>query len=406
MHKNNSLTQIKKSDIIAAIVLCSCLNISYINSLLGTLASFFFPIRMIEIVLMAICLLSYRKRISPTFIVITIYILYLIVRTKQCGGDWVYSIRQLSLPYTAVIYMEWIRHKPNCINRLKVWKYLLRILILVDFATMILFPNGLYSSTMYSNNWFLGYKSARLPFIFAMLGIDTCIDITEKGNVSLSTWLFSLISCYELWKSDSMGAFAGVIVLFGGIVISSSLKENSKWNKVVYYLLNSKVFLPVYGVIVFLTVIVQNSRIILYVVQNIFHKDPTLTTRTMAWAAFVKLISKSPWFGYGYLPTEQYQYLSNNMYVTSAHNMVLSLLITGGIAGIAIYVLLIALSTAKHDRVYTRSEEICVWGILGFLLVGITSSAVVFSQFGFLFYSLLEINKTENMSRGRKICWD
>lgn len=393
--------KIKKSDIIAIVVLFSCLNISYINSMLGALASFLFPIRMIEIVLLAICLLGYRKKISTTFIVITVYVLYLLFRTKQCGGDWIYSIRQLSLPYTIAIYMEWIRHKSNCISRLKVWKYILRILILIDFATMLLFPNGLYSSTMYSNNWFLGYKSARLPFIFAMMGIDTCIDITEKGNVSLSTWLFSVISFYELWKSDSMGAFAGVVILFGGIVISNSVKENSNLNKAIYYLLNYKFFLPVYSVIVFLTVIVQNSGFILYIVQNVFHKDPTLTTRTMAWEAFIRLINKNPWFGYGYLPTEQYQYLANNIYVTSAHNMVLSLLITGGIVGIVIYIFLIISSMTKYDKVYTRTEEICVWGILGFLLVGITSSAVVFSQFGFLFYSLLEINKARNTNKGK-----
>lgn len=401
MNRINKFTHIRISSIIAAFVLFSCLNISFLNSKLGVFANFLFPIRIIEILLIAIYLVGYKKKISTVFLVITIYILYLIIRTKQCGGDCLYTIKQLSLPYTVAIYLEWVRQKGNYIDKLKVWRNILTILILLDFLTMVLYPSGLYASDMYSNNWFLGYKSARLPFIFAMLGIDTYIDITEKGKVNKITWLSALIACYELWKSDSMGALAGMMVLFGGIIISNVVREESYLNKVLYNLLNYKCFLPIYGIIVFLTVIVQNSGLILYVVQNLFHKDPTLTTRTMAWMTFAQLINRNPWFGYGFLPTDQYQFLTNNIYVTSAHNMVLSLLLTGGIAGIIIYILIIISSTTKIDKAYTKKEEICVWGILGFLLVGITSSAVVFSQFGFLFYSLLEINKTENTIKKR-----
>lgn len=393
MNRLNRFTKIRISSIFAALVLFSCLNISYLNSKLGSFANFLFPIRIIEILLIAVYLVGNKRKTSNVFLVITVYVFYLMIRTKLCGEDCIYALKQLSLPYTIAIYLEWIGQRENCFDKLKVWRNILTILVFLDFFSMIIYPNGLYASDMYSKNWFLGYKSARLPFLFAMLSIDTCIDITENGNVSRFTWVSALIACYELWKSDSMGALAGLIILFGGILVSNSVKEKSYVNRIICNVLDYKCFLPIYGVIVFLTVIVQNSGFILYIVQNVFHRDPTLTTRTMAWVAFVKMINKNPWFGYGFLPTEQYQSLANNIYVTSAHNMVLSLLLTGGFVGTIIYILIIILSTRKNDKIYSANEEVCIWGILGFLLVGITSSAVVFSQFGFLFYSLLELNR-------------
>ena len=47
-------------------------------------------------------------------------------------------------------------------NFIHVAYIILTILILIDIVTIIMYPEGMYSTELYTTNWFLGYKTGRV----------------------------------------------------------------------------------------------------------------------------------------------------------------------------------------------------------------------------------------------------
>ena len=115
-------------------------------------------------------------------------------------------------------------------------------------------------------------------------------------------------------------------------------------------------------------------------------KDPTLTTRTYIWANAVKLIKNSIFFGYGYLTPDQYRQLLGSVFFSSPHNMVLSLLMIGGVVCLLLYLILVV-ETWKKSK-FSQVGFICTIGMLAMLFVGITSSTMLFTLSGFAVFVL------------------
>lgn len=394
--------RIKAPALVAMIVLLLILNIGLVNSWLGQFTKYFLPIKIGIILVFSLLIVWQKNFVSKPFIFALLFCTYLIIRTKVCNGDCIYAINQLSSCFVLFSCLEWTRLRQEWKLCLFVWRYILGIIVLIDFFTMIIFPKGMYATGMYSENWFLGYKSLRFPYIYALLLISAFLDFSEKKKITAWTWLFSFVSCIEFLISKSSGALAGILLLIFGMFLTNQIHGKAKLNKIISVILDYRFYLPLYCAIAALVVVVQQSKFILYIVENIFHKDPTLTTRTQAWSLFIQSIKTNLWMGKGYLGKETYQLLSGNFYVTSAHNMALSLLMTGGIIGACLY-LAILISSISGNVIETKAKEICVWGILSLLLVGLTSSAFVFSQFCFLPYGLLTLVSTHKEKKNERI---
>ena len=238
-------------------------------------------------------------------------------------------------------------------------------------------------------NWFLGYKTARFPFVLLLCILEEIV--ARRENKFLQADIVYLLSFIVMLKSMATAALLSYCFAIGTIIISRQQQKGEGWKqKVIGAVLDYRLIIPVYGIITFITVVANSSPIMVDFLEAI-GKDPTLTTRTFIWANAIELIKNNPFLGYGYLNADQYRKLLGSVYFSSPHNMVLSLLMVGGVVSAVMY-LLIIVKVWKKSKV-TQIGFICTIGMLTMLFVGITSSSMIFTLSGFVIFVLSEHNK-------------
>lgn len=382
-------------------VFLSCLNIAYIGYLSHASTKVLFLMRIVFILVVLFMFLVERKKVSPLLIVMTIFILFIVGRTYLMHGETVYSIQQLSIPYLITLYVEYLKENDLFCIALKTFKLLLGILIVIDIITMIKYPNGLYM-TIYPDNWFLGYKTERLEYYLPFLVISAFLDLEKTHKIKGWTFFYSVILCGIFLRESATAAMWSLIllcVLFGLINLAKNVQPVMS---VLRKLMDSKVIILIYSFVTLSVFSIQSSKIMQYIILDIFRKDITLHTRFEIWEECFNALQGNVGLGMGYLSYEKYQILTGNPFATSAHNMVLQILMMGGVMGLVLYFLFIS-TTVKGSRL-TIIQLPAVAGIIIVLLVGVTSAEVVFSMFGFFFYSLVTIRNDDEkvllMTRG------
>ncbi len=63
-----------------------------------------------------------------------------------------------------LIFDYWLRKKYS--DFLKVLNLILVALILLNFVTILVFPQGMYETALYKANWILGYKNSHLGMLW------------------------------------------------------------------------------------------------------------------------------------------------------------------------------------------------------------------------------------------------
>lgn len=98
----------------------------------------------------------------------------------------------------------------------------------------------------------------------------------------------------------------------------------------------------------------ENNELARWFVIDILGKDMTFTYRTDMWDSALRVIIKSPLYGFG-LPTTDWYLANMSSLAIGPHNMILAILIYGGIIALTLYVLIIFLAM---KRVFTSNMYI------------------------------------------------
>ncbi|NME83746.1 O-antigen ligase family protein [Clostridium sp. SM-530-WT-3G] len=253
----------------------------------------------------------------------------------------------------------------------------------------------MYYDGLYTANWILGYKTARLVFSLPLCIFSAISNINKYGKLKLTSYLAIIISCISCVKTESTGATTAILllgILF--IIISISYKRKVLYN-FIQGIFNFKVIIPVYAIIVVAVILIDQVPVIQYIVVNWLGKDATLTTRTYIWALCIEKIIESPIWGYGYITNANFVKITGNGFAGTAHNMILSILVSAGIIGLIIYIAIIISTMRKVNlREDAAIELILCAGIIIQLFIGISSSSLIFCSFSFVFYDLISIYRS------------
>lgn len=385
--------KVYRYQIISALVLLLCVDVTYLNEIFHILPTIQYYGRCVVLLYMLLdCVrFRYRRHLSKILKCIFVFVLWVLGITYIRGGELIEALKVFSSPLLLCVYIDKKRNSTQLYGYLDTWKSVLLVFVCIDFFTQILFPHGMYRDTMYSLNWFLGYKTARLAFSLPLCVLSSIVDMHNRKRLTWRTWICYALSVETLFYSQATAASITILIveiLIALICINQRGKFTERvWEK----LLNLKFVLAIYAVISVLVVYVQNSPQIQYILVNIMHKDPTLTTRTYIWNLCIESLAKQPLTGLGYLNSLSYQNLTNNMYATSAHNMSLSILISGGFIGLAIYVIIIIVAWQSFKINISIEKKITSIAIIAILIIGMTSSSMVFSSCAFIFYELMAI---------------
>ncbi|CUQ04857.1 O-antigen ligase family protein [Enterocloster clostridioformis] len=222
-----------------------------------------------------------------------------------------------------------------------IWKTLAGIVV-VNFITIILFPNGMYISGAYSTNFFMGYHNSHIRWEVPMIMCKLLYDNIKRHTVTFSSFALCLIVLASSILVHSATSQIISVVLLGYILLEkaellSKLRINS---------IHSLIILVAGSIIVVGGTILSNQITLLKNVLEYFGKGTTINGRGMIWLSSLEAIKNKMWLGYGFeLSEETSRRLVDSVgWGSSPHNLLLEVLYMGGIAllicTIVIYVIL------------------------------------------------------------------
>ena len=269
------------------------------------------------------------------------------------------SILALGKILIITLTLEYVKYnEKNFIILLKTWMYLLLTVIFIDLMTELLFPNGLYKGRIYELNWFLGYKTERAIYSLPLAGIALYLEYLEKKRVTVLWYLLMVIIFFNAWLSQAMSVCVAYGVLLGGICgINIFCKRKGRiLKKFISIILNYKFFLLTFFVFMISIVFLENITIMKYIAR-FTGRSVTFSSRTFIWQACIARILDNPLIGLGYMGSSDYIAITGMRAGTNAHNIVLTLLMTGGFFLLGIYLLIYFLAL-KNRYELTRCQQV------------------------------------------------
>lgn len=246
-----------------------------------------------------------------------------------------------------LIFDYWLRKKYE--RFLKILNIFLVVLILANFATIIVFPQGMYETSLYKANWILGYKNSHFGYVMTALASVTIQAYKKNRKLTLWDTTFLIVSCIGLYLVDSVMAFVACSLY----TVIAVLLINHSDLKIIRRILNFfsvRKSIMVILIIWFVMVFLQNSP---FFTQNISNfmiamgRDGSVSGRVPIWNAAINYIQKSPIIGYGIIDSNEFVRASGIPGGTHAHNYILNIFIMGGIICLIEHVFLY-IKTIKH----------------------------------------------------------
>ncbi|WP_270296642.1 O-antigen ligase family protein [Eggerthella sinensis] len=323
-----------------------------------------------------------RTPISIELIILFSIAAYLSLLTMANDGPLQLIARDM-LPIVAICLFVSSLKSEELPSVLSLWCVPLCVLLMIDIATMLAFPDGMYSTdtiyASYTANWFLGYKTDRLSTVFPLLVFLSFIQLRKFGQIKPLFYFASALVVLDTVLSDGSAALSGVIffivctALLGikGFFFSPSLNK----------LLDYRIFLTIYILVVVGIVVMQNSPI-METMSGFFSKSTSLSGRTPLWHTTMQSISDSFVLGKGLLGSEDYIFITGGF--LNAHNQLLEIVTEGGLVALCLNIALMIVAFRQASR--NSGSIVFLYGLYSLLLVGITSAKLAYDP---MFFCLL-----------------
>ena len=204
------------------------------------------------------------------------------------------------------------------------------IVIYINFATLIIFPDGMYLTETTNFNWFLGYDNTHITYFLPPLLIALIyIEMTNKKLRGSLLIIVIVISCLMRWAATTVMGLAIFLILLIPI-----FRKNTK-------IFNFKTYMIATLVIFVTMVLLRLQNYLSFLIVDILGKDLTFRNRTPLWDTTIEYIKENILLGCGWQSNDVRHIMYNSSSVISAHNQILEYVYLGGIPLITIYVYMI-----------------------------------------------------------------
>ena len=204
------------------------------------------------------------------------------------------------------------------------------IFIYINFATLIIFPDGMYLTETTNFNWFLGYDNTHVVYYLPALLIALIyMEMTNKRIRGSLLIIVIIFSCLMRWAATTIMGTAIFLVLLIPI-----FRKNIR-------IFNFKTYMIVTFIIFVTMVLLRLQNYLSFLIVDILGKDLTFRNRTPLWDTTIEYIKENILLGYGWQSNDVRHIMYNSSSVISAHNQILEYVYLGGIPLISIYIYMI-----------------------------------------------------------------
>lgn len=242
--------------------------------------------------------------------------------------------------------------------------YILFFYSVINFLTVLLFPNGIWYSASLTGNefylphWFLSAKNNFVVYLIPALcvSIMRCYYYSHVSILSIIMFFSASLSILLTLSSTS------IIALFVFVIFLLLVYKNKFVNRF---------HLPHYivlSVIIFVSIVIFKIQTIAEsFFQNTFNKSSTFTGRTFIWDWAMYWIGEKPILGSGYETDIDITTKLHDTAATHCHNMYLDIAYRGGFIALAIFILMFYLCCKSEKKYYKHPlSRILVFSIFVF----------------------------------------
>ena len=285
------------------------------------------------IVILGVLYLLSKKYMPKSFGILLSCYYFLLIAISVYNNTGVAGLHQITSYGKILIYLSVV---DNMIERrgestLIILSRVLGVYILLDFFSLILFPNGLMQeirvfdiwSSAEDSIWVFGRKNNRMFYYVAEIILLSWRYSVRKNGNRAAVYMIVCISVASAVMERSATSF---IVI--SIVSTAALLFISK--KKIKYKINIR-FLVLAYLVMATAVVGGQTAAFQSIVESVFNKNMTFSSRTIIWGQVLLLIAQKPLLGWGDMGADATSQLLGNVFFTSAHNQWLNLLLQGGI---------------------------------------------------------------------------
>lgn len=267
------------------------------------------------------------------------------------------AVSQFSIFMICIYYASWVPDNLICAIF-----YLGELLTYINLLTLLLFPNGLYSSTINPINWFLGYKNQFFPFYIGFFVVAFLYGKAYRKKIRS----ILLITCmiFSLFLANSTTSIIATI-LFIVLALIIKVDKGKRINSLSLSIINIVTFAFV--------VIFRQVNKLSFIIVDILGRNTTLTGRIRLWDEILIMIRKKIMIGYGFRSNPETAIMFKRYWAVHAHNMILQSLFEGGVIGLILFLILNYLLLKRlYEYRYSYSAQVISAAIFVLMVAQIT----------------------------------
>lgn len=298
-------------------------------------------------VCLAVFLIYKHKKVSKLMWLILLYFLIIIISTcynLQFDMSVVFYFVKIVLSCLYIDYL--IQNEPYHI--FETLLTVIQFLVVLDFISILLFPNGLYSVNIIINDynntssagWLLGYKNNRIMWLFLAnyLSFLRLYIKYPKKIVDLRSIIILIISLCSVIMVKSSTSIIVLCMFVAYLIFYFPINKVRIFNILTYGI----IYVFIWVQMILLSNVPMFSNI-----TRLLGKDTTFSSRDLVWSNALLLIKSKLLLGYGYIDANiEKTYLGGWSFVNT-HNQILEILFDGGIIAFIIFVFLILILGKK-----------------------------------------------------------
>lgn len=247
--------------------------------------------------------------------------------------------------------------KKNYSATVRILFVILLVYVMMDFASILLFPRGMYfASTSWNEwsssvqaQWLYGNKNNRIQW-YVMLILLACMrQMTKKGlGFQLSSFFILIVSVIYPLLVDSMTSWGVMLIIATGMIWGLFFKSEKKPRINTYIVYG--------GYVILLGLVITGAATFLRpLVEGVFGRDMTFTDRMTIWIETIKHIGQKPIFGWGIFSGEGSAEILGSAAFTSAHNQLLHTLWQGGVVGLLLLIIIFIVLAQQLNKKKSRN---------------------------------------------------
>lgn len=240
----------------------------------------------------------------------------------------------------------------------------LGLFIIINFATVLAYPDGMYLDNRgWTANFFLGYKN-RFPYYFLpYLAFEAIYEILRFKKIKIWYLVMQIIMLISAILGASSTGTVVVLVSLAMTILANSKELPPFLNARVAFVVSALLSVG----IIFFQVQTQFSSLI----HELFGKDATFTGRTLIWDASIKDILKSPWIGNGNTEVN----INLDWDVFQCHNKFLDIAFVSGLFGIVLFFVVIFIATKNlHVQQGNTIANLLTFALFGYAIIFLMES--------------------------------